>query len=90
MKLELLQNKLSMATDSRTFGASLDSGAARLYLEAARLYQSDNDQLSLFEAAVSYEEAYKAYNMDKKNESMYDQLSYDVPTVPRTPSFMSK
>lgn len=49
---------------------SLDGVAAKKYVEAAKLYQSQGDQSNLFDAATAYEEAYKAYNMDKKNESM--------------------
>ncbi|KAF9364509.1 hypothetical protein BGX34_001339 [Mortierella sp. NVP85] len=45
-------------------------GAGKKYVEAAKLYQAQGNQFNLFEAAAAYEEAYKAYNMDKKNENL--------------------
>ncbi|KAF9907137.1 hypothetical protein EC991_011277 [Linnemannia zychae] len=38
-------------------------GAARAYVEAAKLYEKSGSQFNLMEAAGAYEDAYKAYNM---------------------------
>ncbi|KAG0272001.1 hypothetical protein BGZ95_000128 [Linnemannia exigua] len=39
------------------------NGAARSYVEAAKLYEKSGSQFNLMEAAGAYEDAYKAYNM---------------------------
>ncbi|KAF9085001.1 hypothetical protein BGX23_010055 [Mortierella sp. AD031] len=38
-------------------------GAARAYVEAAKLYEKSGSQFNLMEAAGAYEDAFKAYNM---------------------------
>ncbi|KAF9558876.1 hypothetical protein EC968_006801 [Mortierella alpina] len=41
-------------------------GAARAYVEAAKLYEQAGTEFNLMEAARAYEEAFKAYNMAKQ------------------------
>ncbi|KAI8597528.1 soluble NSF attachment protein [Dissophora ornata] len=42
-------------------------GAARAYVEAAKLYQKSGSQINVMEAAGAYEDAFKAYNMIKQS-----------------------
>ncbi|KAF9168956.1 hypothetical protein BGX21_002321 [Mortierella sp. AD011] len=41
-------------------------GAARAYVETAKLYEKSGSQFNIMEAASAYEDAFKAYNMAKQ------------------------
>ncbi|KAF9955975.1 hypothetical protein BGZ70_010065 [Mortierella alpina] len=49
-------------------------GAARAYVDAAKLYEKAGSQFNLMEAAGAYEDAFKAYNMAKETARIYTQL----------------
>ncbi|KAF9197624.1 hypothetical protein BGZ49_001856 [Haplosporangium sp. Z 27] len=44
-------------------------GAARAYIEAAKLYEKSGSDFNLMEAASAYEDASKAFNMAKQSEN---------------------